>query len=49
VGAAVAVKSAPLSSVSAPSGRRMSLEPGAAVAGGAEAACVSTKAFVAVP
>ena len=49
VGAAVTAKSAPLSSVSAPSGRRMSLEPGAAVAGGAEAAFVSTNAFVAVP
>jgi hypothetical protein len=46
---AVTVKSAPLSFASVPSGSRMSLEPGAAVVGGAGAGRVSTSVFVAVP
>src|SRR4051794_18902983 len=49
VGCAVGAKSALLLSVSWPSGRRMALEPGAAVVGGAAVGCPSPRPFAAVP
>ncbi len=49
VGVVLTLKSAELSPVSCPSGRRTSLLPGAAELGGAGAAVPRTKAFVAVP
>src|SRR4051812_31211866 len=49
VGCAVAAKSALLLSVSWPSGRRIALEPGAAVVDGAVVGCPSPRPFAAVP
>ena len=49
VGVVLTVKSAELSPVSWPSGRRTSLFPGGAAAGGAGAGAPRTKAFTALP